>query len=975
MSQLVRGGNGRVLARTLLGTAALGVIFAAAPALAQSTAGAVQTAPAAASQAPVSEATPQSAQPSGATTAAPSTGTTEAQTIVVTGSFTRRSNTETASPVTSLSADTIAKEGITNISDAIRSVSADNSGTIPNAFSNGFAAGASGASLRGLTAADTLVLIDGLRTAAYPVADDGVRSFVDLNTIPIGTVDRVEVDKNGASSIYGSDAVAGVVNIIMKQTFQGFQADASYGGAEEGGGNEVRANALMGYGDLGSQGWNAYIDLEYQNDGKIGAGQRDFPYNTTDLSSIGGNNLIGGQPGLNSGSIYGSVAPAGGGLYQPLRACGRGSTPTTDAGGSYCAQNFVPYGDDQPAQERWGIYGRFTKQLGPNNQAFVNVYYYENKLNTYGAPQQIQTSVPINTNAITLPVMLANGQLNPNNPFAAAGQPALINYAFGDIPFTSTYDDHVIRGTFGVKGDLFGFNYETDVTIAHNSLDTVNRGYINYDQLMSDINTGAYSFINPASNSAATLAALSPALAKTSTSDLDTFDFHATRNLFELPGGHVSFTLGGQVRYEAISDPGLNSVNIDGTATSSTVLALGLAETQGHRYVGAVFFEADAPLLKGLDLDISGRYDHYSDFGGNFVPQVGITYEPFLNLDFAPVRHTKFRATYGQGFRAPSFSQNGSSQSEGFITYTPPAGFAAAHNNDAYVQPYSQAEFSTANPAIKPETSESFTFGVVLDPYRFINMSVDYYHIRQNGIIAQSDPSAVLAAYYAGTPLPQGSSITLDNADPNAPNAPRRVTVVESPFVNANALTTDGLDVDFRTNFNLPFGIKYTSDFNATDIFGYEYTQSGTTVNYVGTQAPYILSSGAGTPKYRANWLNSFVYDKFTLSGTLNFVSGFKETGVDATGSSDLSACLYSDADGNPFPRSCHVKSFWDVDLTSSYKLTPRLTLYFDVLNLTNKSAPLDPADYAGAGANYNPTFAQEGIVGRVFRAGLNFKY
>ena len=167
----------------------------------------------------------------------------------------------------------------------------------------------------------------------------------------------------------------------------------------------------------------------------------------------------------------------------------------------------------------------------------MNVYYYENQLNSYSYPQQIQTSVPINTNAITLPVTLANGMLNPNNPFAAIGQPALINYAFGDEPFSSTYDDHVIRGTAGVKGKLFGFSYETDVTIAHNSLDTVNRGYINYDQLIGDINSGAYSFVNPLSNSAATLAALSPALTKTSTSDLDTFDIHATRDLFQLPGG------------------------------------------------------------------------------------------------------------------------------------------------------------------------------------------------------------------------------------------------------------------------------------------------------------------------------------------------------------------------------------------------------------------------------------------------------
>ena len=956
----------RSLGVALMGAVAANALLTAIPALAQAP-GAVPTAPSSTTQAPTSSATPADAQPSADQTSAPSTQPTEVQEVVVTGSLFRRTNTETPSPVTVLSADQIAKEGITNVGDAIRSVSADNSGTIPNAFSNGFAAGAAGASLRGLTAADTLVLIDGLRTAAYPVADDGVRSFVDLNTIPIGTVDRVEVLKDGASSIYGSDAVAGVVNIIMKQSYQGVEADASYGGAEHGGGNEVRANVIAGTGDLGLQGWNAYVDFEYQNDGKIAAGQRDFPYNTTDLSSIGGDNLIGGQPGLNSGSVYGSVAPAGGGLVQPLRPCGKGSAQTTDATGTYCEQNFVPYGDDQPAQQRWGAYGRFTKQLGADNQAFVNVYYYENQINTYSYPQQIQTSVPINTNSITLPVTLANGMLNPNNPFAAIGQPALINYAFGDEPFSSTFDDHVIRGTAGVKGKLFGFSYETDVTIAHNSLDTVNRGYINYDQLTSDINTGAYSFINPASNSAATLAALSPELSKVSTSDLDTFDIHATRDLYQLPGGPLALAVGGQVRYEAINDPGLNSVNLDGTATSSTVLGLGLANTEGHRYVGAFFFEVDAPVVKQLDVNFSGRYDHYSDFGGNFSPKVGLKYTPFRQL--------AIRATYSQGFRAPSFSQNGSSQSEGFITYVPPASFAALHNNDAYVQQYSQAEFSVANPAIQPETSESFTAGFIYEPYRFANVSVDFYHIRQNGIIAQSDPSAVLAAYYAGTALPPGSSVTADNPDPAAPGALARPVVVESPFVNANELTTDGVDVDLRTNFTLPYGIHYTSDLSATDIFEYEYTSGGTTVNYVGTQAPYILSSGAGTPKHRANWINSFTYDKATISGTFNFVSGIKETGVDATGSSDLSDCLYSDANGDPFPRSCHVKSFYTVDLTSSYKLTPQLEIYFNVLNVTDKSAPLDPADYAGAGANYNPTYDQSGIVGRFFRAGLHFKY
>lgn len=115
-------------------------------------------------------------------------------------------------------------------------------------------------------------------------------------------------------------------------------------------------------------------------------------------------------------------------------------------------------------------------------------------------------------------------------------------------------------------------------------------------------------------------------------------------------------------------------------------------------------------------------------------------------------------------------------------------------------------------------------------------------------------------------------------------------------------------------------------------------------------------------------------WDKATLTGTLNFVSGIKETRVDATGSADVqSGCLYADADQNPFPRSCHIKSFWEVDLTGSYQLTPQLSVYANILNLFDQNPPIDPADYAGV--NYNPTYDQAGIVGRYFRIGAHYKY
>jgi iron complex outermembrane receptor protein len=181
------------------------------------------------------------------------------QTITVTGSAVPRIDVETQSPVTVISAQQIQRSGLTTVSDVVRSISADNSGSIPNAFSNGFAAGSSGVALRGLTVNSTLVLVDGHRAANYPVADDGQRSFVDLNTIPLAAVDRIEVLKDGASSLYGADAIAGVVNIILKPNYKGVEGTVEVGTSQHGGGFSRKATLLVGGGDLEKDGHNAYV--------------------------------------------------------------------------------------------------------------------------------------------------------------------------------------------------------------------------------------------------------------------------------------------------------------------------------------------------------------------------------------------------------------------------------------------------------------------------------------------------------------------------------------------------------------------------------------------------------------------------------------------------------------------------------------------------------------------------------------------
>src|SRR5580692_6039263 len=178
------------------------------------------------------------------------------QEVVVTGSLIKRSDTETPSPVQVISEKDLKDSGYTNVSDVLRNLAANGQGTLNQGFTEAFAAGASGVALRGLTVGNTLTLIDGERMVAYPLSDDGERSFVDVTAIPFNAIASVEVLKDGASALYGADAIAGVVNVKLKPTFVGAQVTAEGGATQYNDGWTWHAAAILGTGDLASDGYN-----------------------------------------------------------------------------------------------------------------------------------------------------------------------------------------------------------------------------------------------------------------------------------------------------------------------------------------------------------------------------------------------------------------------------------------------------------------------------------------------------------------------------------------------------------------------------------------------------------------------------------------------------------------------------------------------------------------------------------------------
>jgi iron complex outermembrane recepter protein len=904
--------------------------------------------------------------------------------IVVTGSLFRRTNTETPSPVTVLSSENLRNAGVTTISDAIRSIAADNSGSIPTAFTGGFGAGSSAVALRGLTSNSTLTLIDGLRTAYYPLADDGQRSFVDLNTVSEAVIDRIEVLKDGASSTYGADAIGGVVNVILKKEFQGVAGmiEGGLNGHKDGG--EYRGSLTMGTGDLDEKGYNFYVSGEYQHNDRILNRDRGFPYNTADLTSIGGDNNNPGSvvPGSTKGAI---VAPTTvtdpndilsgtgqtTGPWQILNpnGCPTGTTTTTGAAGFACEQNVVyDYGEIQPRQTRFGVNARATVRVNDNTEAYLTASYNQSEVKTGGTPRSIRSVNPIFANNIFLPVTLSDGSLNPNNPFAAQGQQAAIRYIFGDIPFGSEYKNHVFRAAAGIEGEFGdGWRYTADATAAHSWLDIKQKGYINVAGLTAAIKDGTYNFVNPDLNTAAVRASISPEVNSNSTSDLDMVQATIGKDMFQLPGGPLQVAVGGAFRYEAVNNPSSNPNN--------TTFGLNAVTAVGNRTVASAFFEINAPVIEQLEINASGRYDHYQEGFNRFSPKIGVKFTPFQQL--------AIRGTFSKGFRAPSFAETSGSV-VGFTSSRLPCGAQVQHGatpgpNDtctggsAYNQSYAIGFNTTGNPDIKPELSRSFTGGVVFEPFKGVSFTVDYYNIKKTQIITGGPLSdQAIDAYYAGTALPEGYSVTLDSIDPAFPTAIRRVLFVNAPYANASALKTSGLDISAQIQLPINDNIKFTSRADVTKIFEFKFKSDDASPydDYVGTQAPYITSSGAGTPEWRASWQNTLAIGAAQLSATAHYVSGYDAVAADQFGGTDCAtSSTYQGSDPN---FNCRVKRYIDVDLVGSVDVSDKFTFYFNVINLLDAKAPLNAGNYAGN--NYNPTYTQSGAVGRLFRMGARFK-
>ena len=964
-----------------------------------------------------------------AQTATPDTS----QEVVVTGSILRHKLSDTANPVTAITAVELEDKGITTITSAIQQISAQGSSSLPNSFTaNGaFAAGAANVSLRGLTSNSTLTLVDGLRMTYYPLADDGSRNFVDLNTIPDVIVDHIDVEKDGASSTYGADAVAGVVNVITKKTYQGLTFKAEDGFTQHGGGGSANIQFLAGKGDLGADGYNVYVGIEYEHDDALYNRDRGYPFNTANQSSTCGISLAGGTTCRTNAVVNGlqfdgsfqavgattvaTVRPVIGGvaagnyqLLNPAAGCGNLATVVAPAGSAsginvpttLCQQDLIAqYGVISPDDKRFSISARGTKKLWGDAEGYFTANYYQNDVFSTTAPSSIrQQSTPgalglsYSSANIALPVFVcpqgsatyicngteAGAKLNPNNPFAAAGDPAHIVYRFGDIPASNEQFSQTYRFATGIKGSfnwMGPWNYNVELTGSQTDLQVTAKGDLYIANLLTAVNDGAYNFVTPSMNTAAVRNSISPANVQNSQSQLGQLQGILTKDLFQLPGGALQLGLVGSARYESVDDP---SANPDSNGTLNRYFTINPFGTIGNRTAEAVAFEFDAPVLKQIDINLSGRYDTYSSGQSHFSPKIGGTIKPFA--DWAPQFNIiTLRSTYSEGFRIPSFSECCSLPTTGFVTETAPASFQAAHGNDGYGVGFALGETTKGTQGLQPETSKNFTVGFVLDPIRQLSFSFDFYRIEKKNLIGANTGAiaTALADYYAGKPLPAGVTITPGIPDDNVPGALPIPQFVSEGFTNLGEETASGYDIGATARFTLPYGVKWTSSFDGNYTLRLNLLEPGQPVqHYAGTIGPYNNVSAGGTPKFKANWANSFAKGPFTATVVAYYTDGYQLQGEDFGDTTGL--CIANGASASNInttyldgisPVRCKVKPFWDIDTHLTYQATKHIQLYMDVQNLFDKQPPIDPTTY-GAN-NYNDVVANAGIYGRTFKFGV----
>lgn len=922
------------------------------------------------------------------------------QRVVVTGSLISRTDKETPSPVQVLTSDDLAKSGLTSIAEVLSNLSANGQGSLGTGFAGAFANGGSGVSLRGLTVGLTLVLIDGKRMAPYPLSDDAQRQFVDVSSIPFDAVDRVEVLKDGASAMYGSDAVSGVVNIILKKTFNGTNIKVDAGKSQHGGGNNYKVALTHGFGDLANDGYNAFAALEVRHADAIKVWQRDDQiWANGNWTSRGGIDLRRGVPNASNSRLIATNTPffyrsTGPGLPRPDGTTGAAvDNPanyqflTNDcdfnkyrAGG--CAIRDT-VSNIQPESRNVNLITGFSKALGDDWTLTAKASMFRrNSVNNRGVPLTFSPAS-----------FLGNTSLEPGQ------NPKIVNN-LGVTTFPSTYYLNKTGGTarlYGyipgldpsatrdntatstrfvadLKGAAMGWDIDAAVGMTKVKTEIDYSGYVNRGALYAALNRAVNPFNPLGNNSQADLDAISPRWTNESDSKLNFANLVAQRELMQLDGGPLTLATG------------LNYTKKEVNALPSPLLAQGVvgsgeAYTFGKETNTALFAELAALPIKGLELNAAARYDHYDTYGNSFTPSA--------KFKWTPVPMASLRGTFARGFRAPNSAEVGTASS--FFTFhsvNDPILCADGKPNTKGNVPsacaFAPAFVQVTTPDLEPEKSKSFTLGLVVEPIKSLSATVDYYNIEvKNQINTASGVPGFVPTYVRNTIAP----VEISNGDGTTSQGLPSVGTIAyatSGYVNSGGTKTTGVELDLTYRMNLGNAGKLRTTLSLNHMLSYELNSNGVKYELAGTHGPSVISGNTGNPKNRGQLTLAWEQGPLAVTSTTNWVGNYSaldpslpdDEGTDCAHATNVSSRTYFFGTDVPLGY-CRIPSFASTDLNVTYKVSKNLSLRASILNVFDKAPPIDVATYGNSGnlTSYNASLHQAGAVGRFFSIGASYSF
>lgn len=730
--------------------------------------------------------------------------------IEVTGSHITRSEAESVLPVQVITRDEIERSGTTTTAELMSKVSANILGfndrlSIGNQIESFPRPGLSSVNLRGIGDGSTLVLINGRRVANY--AFDG--GAVDVNSIPLSAIDRVEILKDGASAIYGTDAIAGVVNFILRKDFRGSELTALGSVTQHGGGDQYQAAGSVGHGDLAQDRFNAFISASYTKDTVLRAADREFTrtgYRPNDglvsvnLFSFPANIVAGRRRTLSPNFASGCAPPV--------------SFAFVSGGNSVCAYDPSSLADVLPSVERTTVFGRATVQLHSAHQLFAEAGYAQNRFALTLPPTPVFRAFLAGGQPLLYP---AGGPYYPSAFAAENGISGNLDLRYRTIELgnrANDVDTHALRALVGLEGAYAGWDYNTAILYSGNrQRDHFASGYVSQQRLLDAFATGLINPFGPSGPEGEALLASTQIAGDFHDANGSTLlaDARASRDLFRLPGGPLAIALGIEARREKLVN------TFSALADSGDVVAAGGDHhpISASRNVQALYVEASVPFAPALESQLAARYDHYGDFGSTVNPKVALRWQPMKTL--------LLRASWGTGFRAPTLydlftpAQHGiGSPDLGDPLRCPVTGRAEDCGELPFV--------IGGNPALQPETSKQVNTGVVWEPVPGFAVTLDYWRIDKRNVFGALGADIVLndPARWAATNLVRGP------VDPDFPNLPGPIETIVLLNQNLGNLRTSGYDVDLRWRAPVTRIGRFTLGLNGTYIQTFKLQSNGT---------------------------------------------------------------------------------------------------------------------------------------------------